>query len=162
MRKSERREDDEREPDEARLAIDGLIAAAEEQREAEDEQEVPDDAPCQGPAHDFGQPLVDREQRDDQLRRIPEGGVQEAADAGPCVVGGVLGRLADQPREWDERGRGEDEQRNVAEVENEIGDEDDRRERERGPEDLSRHAASVPGVLRAVLFDWGDTLMDFR
>ena len=77
-------------------------------------------------------------------------------------MGGVLGCLADQPREWDERGRREDEQRNVADVENEIGDKDDWRERERGPEDLSRHAASVPGVLRAVLFDWGDTLMDFR
>ncbi len=77
-------------------------------------------------------------------------------------MGGVLCCLADQPRKRDQCGRREDEQRDVPEVENEIGDEDDRRECERGPEDLSRHAASVPGVLRAVLFDWGDTLMDFR
>ena len=68
-------------------------------------------------------PSVDREHRDDQLRRVAERRVQEAADARAGVVRGVLGRLADQPRERDERERGEDEQRDVAPVERVVGDE---------------------------------------
>ena len=54
-------------------------------------------------AHDLRQPGVDREERDDQLGRVAEARVEEAADAGARVLGCVLGRLADQPRERDER-----------------------------------------------------------
>jgi putative hydrolase of the HAD superfamily len=46
-------------------------------------------------------------------------------------------------------------------VEGPVREEGEWHEGERGPEDLSRHGASVPAVLRAVLFDWGDTLMAF-
>src|SRR4051812_48138820 len=74
---------------------------------------------------------------------------------------GVLRRLSDQPSEWHERERGENEQTRVAEVKNVVSDERERHEGERAPEDLSCHVASVPSVLRAVLFDWGDTLMAF-
>ena len=94
---------DEPEREEARLAVD-LAAAAGEEREAEHEQQVPDHGSGQRAAHDLVQPLVDGDQRDDQLGRVAERGVEEAADPRAGVLGRVLGRLADQPRERDQRG----------------------------------------------------------
>ena len=58
--------------------------------------------PVSEPRTTLGQAVGDREQRDDQLGRVAEARVQEAADAGAGVLGGVLGRLADQPRERDQ------------------------------------------------------------
>ena len=141
--KRDGRDEDQPEPDEARLPVETHVAGADEEREAEDEQDVADDAPRQRAAHDLGQPLVDREQRDDQLRRVAEGRVQESADARAGVMRGVLGRLADQPGERDERERGEDEQLDVAEIEQEIRGDRDGREGEGAPEDLPRHAARL-------------------
>ena len=69
------------------------------------------------PAHDLGEAVRHGEQGDDQLRRVAEGRVQEAADARARVVRGVLRRLADQPRERDEGGRGERELERVRRVE---------------------------------------------
>ena len=65
-----------------RDAVD-LTLRADEQREPEDEEEVAEDAPRQRAAHDLEEPVVDREEGDDQLGRVPEGRVEEAADAGP-------------------------------------------------------------------------------
>ena len=79
------------------------------EREAEDEQEVADHAPRQRAPDDLGQALGDGEERDDQLGRVAEAGVEEAADPGAGVMGGVLGRLADQPRQRDQGRGGEDE-----------------------------------------------------
>ena len=93
-----------------------LAAAAEEQREAEHEQQVADHRAGQRAADDLGQSLVDRDQRDDQLGRVAEGGVQEAADARAGVLGRVLGRLADQPGQRDQRERGEGELERLVEV----------------------------------------------
>ena len=112
----QRRRAHEPERDEARPAVD-LAAAAEEEREAEDEQQVPDHGAGQRATHDLVQPFVDGEQRDDQLGGVAEGGVEEAADAGAGVLGGVLRRLADQPRERDQRRGGEDELDGLVEVE---------------------------------------------
>ena len=69
--------------------------------------------PVNEPRTTVGQPVGDREQGDDQLGRVAEARVQEAADAGAGVLGGVLGRLADQPGERDQRERREDEERRV-------------------------------------------------
>ena len=78
------READEPDREERRRAVE-RTAAAEEEREAEHEQEVPDDAAGERAAHDFEQAVRDREERDDQLGRVPERRVQEAADARrPC------------------------------------------------------------------------------
>ena len=88
---------------EARLAVEPA-GAAEDEREAQHEQEVSDHAARQRAADDLRQALVDGDQRDDQLGRVPEGRVEEAADARAGVVRRVLGRLADQPRQRDERG----------------------------------------------------------
>ena len=49
------RDEDQREPDEARLPVETHVAGADEEREAEDEQDVADDAPRQRAAHDLGQ-----------------------------------------------------------------------------------------------------------
>ena len=78
----ERRERDEPEGEKAREPVEAALPARDE-RGAEDEEEVADHASRQGSAHDVGQPVVDRDQSDDQLGRVAEGRVQEAADPGP-------------------------------------------------------------------------------
>ena len=73
---------DHPEGEEARPALD-LAATAGEEREPEHEQQVADDRAGQRAADDLGQPLVDRDQGDDQLGRVAERGIEEAADPGP-------------------------------------------------------------------------------
>lgn len=86
-----------------RCSVD-RAALPEEQSEPEDKEEVPCDRAHERCPDDVGQTIGDRDQRDDQLRSVAEGGVEKAADAGACVVGGVFRRLTDQPREGDQRG----------------------------------------------------------
>ena len=59
--------------------------------------------PVSEPRTTSGKSVGDGEQRDDQLGRVAEARVQEAADPRAGVLGCVLGRLADQPRERDQR-----------------------------------------------------------
>ena len=68
---------------------------------------------------------------------------------GARVLGRVLGRFADQPRERDERERGEDEERDVAGVGELVDRDRDRRESERRPEELPDHAGSLESGARA-------------
>ena len=134
---------DETEGDETRPAVE-LPLAPEEKREAEDEQEVADHAPRERAPDDLGQALGDREEGDDQLGRVAEARVEEAADPGPGVMGCVLGRLADEPRERDEGRGGEDEDEDLAAARTMDG-ERDRRDDERAPEDAAGHrAVSLP------------------
>jgi hypothetical protein len=63
---------------------------------------------------DLGQAVGERDDRDDELRRVPERRVQEAADPRTGIAGNVVRRLTDQPRERDERRAREDEQRQLA------------------------------------------------
>ena len=103
--------------------------------------------PVERSAHDAGQAVRDREQRDDQLRRVAEARVQEAADAGAGVLGGMLGRLADQPRERHQRQRCERRRASSRPAsKDEAGDDGDGREGERCPEDPPRHAASLAAL----------------
>ena len=128
--------------DQPRAAVD-LLGRPDEQREAEDEQQVADDAAGERATDDLVESVVDREQRDDQLRRVAERRVQEAADARAGVAGGMLGRLADQPCERDQRQRREHEERDVVGVGRKPYDDGDRREAERCPEKPSRHGAQA-------------------
>jgi hypothetical protein len=59
---------------------------------------------------------VHGDQRDDQLRCVPEGRVEEAADPGAGALRGVLRGLPDQPGERDQRHRREHELRRRAEI----------------------------------------------
>ena len=102
--------------------------------------------PAIEPRTTFGQPVGDGEERDDQLGSVAEARVQEAADAAARVLGGVLGRLADQPRERHQRERRRARRALSRRVEDEAGDDGDGREGERCPEDPSRHAASLDGL----------------
>src|SRR5207249_12158845 len=61
-----------------------------------------------------GQAIGGGDGRDDQLRRVTERRVQEAADPGTGVVGQVVRRLADQPGKRDQRHAGKQEQGQVA------------------------------------------------
>ena len=76
----------------------------------------------------------------------------------------MLGRLADQPCERDERQRGEDEERVLAEVGDVVEDDEERPESQQSVEEAADQGRGHPilwRVLRAVLFDWGDTLFHF-
>ena len=112
------------------------------ERRAEDEQDVRRDAARQRAADDVRQSLVDGEQRDDQLGGVAERRVEEAANAGAGVLARVLGRLADQPGERNERARGDDEQHDVSRSDDPLEEEDDGRERERGPQEVPRHGVA--------------------
>jgi hypothetical protein len=74
------------------------------------------------------QPVVDGDERDDQLRSVAEGRVQEPTDAGAGAAGEMVGRLADQPGERDEGGAGKDEEGHVSDAAEMIEDDDDRPE----------------------------------
>ena len=47
------------------------------------------------------QSFTQREQRDDQLRRIAQRRIEQAPDAGPDVAGQMLGRFAHKAGQWD-------------------------------------------------------------
>ena len=66
---------------------------------------LPTTLPVSDPRTTSGQAFVDRDQGDDQLGRVAERRIEEPADARPRVVGSVLGGLADQPCERNERDR---------------------------------------------------------
>jgi hypothetical protein len=132
------RDGDQPEREEARLAV-GVAAPAGEQREAEHEQQVSDHRAGERAAHDLGQALVNGDEGDDQLRRVPEGRVEEAADARPRVLGRVLGRFSDQPGERDQRRCGEHELDRRIEVRDVVQEDHDRRQREQRVEDPTDH-----------------------
>ena len=75
---------------------------------------------------------------------LPKVAFRKPPMPGPRVLRRVLGRLADQPGERDERERREDEELDVAEIEEEIGGDRDGGQGEGAPEDLPRHAARLP------------------
>ena len=62
---------------------------------------------------------------------------------GPGVVRGVLGRLADQPGERDERQRREHEERDVARIREAVHEHGERAEGEQRVEDLAKHGAGT-------------------
>ena len=68
--------------DQSGAAVD-LLRRPDDQREPEDQQQVADHAARQRSANDLDQAVVDREERDDQLGRVAEGGIEEAADPRP-------------------------------------------------------------------------------
>ena len=134
--------EDESELPAQRPAVDVLLARA-DHRDAEDEEDIRDDAACERAADDVRQPVVDSEQRDDQLGRIAEAGIEEAADARAGVLGRVLGRFADHPGERDESGCGDSELDDVTDIEGETDDERGRHEGERGPDQFPRHGRTL-------------------
>ena len=113
---------------------------------------LPITEPRQRAADDLELHRVDREEGDDQLRRVAEGGVEEAADARSRVLRRVLGRLPDQPRQRDQRSRREDELDRPVEVGEIVEQHDDRRERERvrrgcdGPRPRTLPSGALPEI----------------
>ena len=86
------RHEDEAELAQERAAVELCIVLAEDQRRSEDEQDVRDDASRHRAAHDVGQIVADGDHGDDDLGRVSEARVQQAADARAgmfsCVFGG--------------------------------------------------------------------------
>ncbi len=132
-------------PKERKLDQRSIVAGpAGEEREAEHEQEVPDDRAGERAADDFRQPLVDRDQGDDQLRRVAEGRVEEPADPRARVLGRVLGRLSDQPGERNQGQRREDEERRVADPVEGVEGDGGRPEGEAAEKNSSDHGSGLP------------------
>src|SRR5207253_5648156 len=101
------------------------------------EQQVRDNAPRERSAHDDRQIRADREEGHDELRRVPEARVEEAADARPRVLRRVFRRLADQPGERDEGDRGEYEERDVTGADELVHRDRGGCEEERPPQELA-------------------------
>jgi hypothetical protein len=130
--RDDRGESDQAERDVGRVAID-RPGTAQKKREAEYEQEVARDRSNERGPDDRGQTLGDGDDRNDQLRRVAERRVQEAADNGADVNREVVRHLADQPRERDERHGRQYEHRHVAgSVEPVQGDDERRQQQQRG------------------------------
>ena len=121
------------------------------ERCAEHEQQVRHDATREGAADDLGQSFVNRDERDDELGGIPERGIEKASDPRPRVLGGMLGRLADEPGEWDQSERGQDELRRLGKVGEVVKTDRERRDRQRREQDLLDTAAEPPASSASVL-----------
>ena len=72
--------------------------AAHEHRRPHHQQDVPEDRADDRGLDHLVQPASEREQGDDQLRRVAEGDVEQAADAGARACGELLGRPAHHRR----------------------------------------------------------------
>ena len=81
------------------------LAAADQHRGAHHEQDVAEDRADQRGLDDLLEALVQGEEGDDDLGRVAEGDVEEAADARPRAHRELLGRLAHQRRGRDHAGR---------------------------------------------------------
>jgi hypothetical protein len=121
---------DEAERDVGGRAIDPA-ALAEEQREAENEQEVAGDRAYERRPDDHSQPIGGGDDGNDQFRRVTERRVQEAADPGTGVAGQVVRRLADQPGKGDQRHAGKHEQRQLADGVEPLQNHDKQRQQQR-------------------------------
>jgi len=82
---------------------------------------------------------VHRDERDDQLGRVPERRVEEASDARAGVLGGVLGGLPDEPCERDERHGGEHELGRRAEMGGVVEQDRERPQEQAEEEDAPDH-----------------------
>jgi hypothetical protein len=120
---------------EQRTPVKLAAVLADELRDAEHEQEVGDDRARERSEHDAVQAAGNGDERDDQLGCVPEARIQVPADPRPRVLGRVLGRLADQPRERDERDCGENEERCLARMGERVDEDRRGREGKRRPED---------------------------
>jgi hypothetical protein len=130
-------EGDEGEGGQGRRAVEPP-RAAESEGKAEHEQQVPDDGAGQRAANDLGEPVVDGEECDDELRSVAERGIEKATDSWAGVVRGLLGGIADEPRERNERDRREDEDEDLARA-GEAERDHDWREHEAREKDASDH-----------------------
>jgi hypothetical protein len=71
-------------PGDARVeSLQAVLQPADEEREAEDEEEIPEDRADDRGLYQLDLPGPERDDRDDQLGGVAEGRVQEAADASP-------------------------------------------------------------------------------
>lgn len=73
--------------------------------EKPNQEQVADDAAGNRGLHQFHMPLVERDDRDDELGRVAEGGIEEAAECRTRPIGEFLGAEPDDSGQRDERDR---------------------------------------------------------
>ena len=124
--------------------------AADQHRGAHHQQQVAEDRADDRRLDDLLQPRLEREQGDDQLRRVAERDVQQAADAGPGAVRELLGGAAHQRRgRHDAERRGEEDQDRigVGQIQDDR-DDDERDEQIRPARPAEQEAPQVEGLGR--------------
>ena len=112
-----------------------MLEPADQHRGAHDEQDVAEDRADQRRLDDLLQPLLEGEEGDDQLGRVAERDVEEAADAGTRAGRELVGRLAHERGGRDDaerRGREDDRGLGARELEDDR-DRDERDEQVRPP-----------------------------
>ncbi len=117
-----------------------------QQTRPQDEQDVADDASSDRRLDHLIEPGLEGKHRDDQLRGIPECGIEQPADARSHAFGDRLGRRSDLPCQRDDRRRREHEDDKRGGVEK-LGDDRRRYEDEQEPEqpELPRVEPAAPG-----------------
>ena len=88
---------------------------ADDERDPEHEHAVREDRADERGLDDVDEPLVEREQGDEELGQVAERRLDDARAAGAEPGAELLGRGADEPGEAGERHRGDDERQDVAE-----------------------------------------------
>ena len=101
---------------------------------------LPGDRAYERRPDDRGQTPGHGDDRNDQLRRVTERRVQEAADPGTGMAGQVVRRLADEPGKRNQRRAGKHEQCQLADGAEPIQNHDERRQQQR----QERTASDVP------------------
>ena len=90
--------------------LHAVLQAAEQQAGPHHQQHVADDRTGDGRLHQIQQAGLNGEDRDDQLRGVAEGGVQQPTQPRPGVDGQLLGRVAQDAGHRNHRQGGGDEQ----------------------------------------------------
>ena len=102
-------------------ALGAVLQPADDERDTEHEHAVREDRTDQRRLDDLDEPLVQREQRDEELRQVAERRLDDAGAAGTEPRAQLLGRGADQAGERGER-RGRDDERRTSSKPREMAD----------------------------------------
>src|SRR6266511_5088151 len=107
------------------VSLLGMAEPADEQRQPQDQEEVPDDRADEGGLHHVQLALQDQEDRDDELGHVAERGVEQPAGLRPGVRRELLGGPPDESGQRED-GQGRREEREQLVVEPVVGDGRDR------------------------------------
>ena len=123
-------------------ALRAVLEPADEEGDAEHEHAVREDRADERRLDDVDEPLVQSEERDEELRQVAEGGLDDAGAARAEPRAQLLGRRSDRAGERGERG-GSDEKRQYGSEPGEVADRGDQDERRQLRRSRSGRAGSL-------------------
>ncbi len=122
----------------------GKLQASNQDAQSEDEEQVADDRAGQRSFDDVHQASSQRHDRDDQLRRIAERGVEEASPTGSEMLGQTLCGAPHVTGEGNDGHGGHDEHRCAVQAEDPLHGHRRRYEREKGEENAVDRESPAP------------------